>query len=275
MLTLRMEVDLVWSSKWNFMKVLYFLQRYLPFIDTVGLVLCHQLRMNISVSACRRVYYASGYIIVIGFILSEMILTLRAWAVCHCDLRLMIFLPVLFTAFWSADFAFITLFLRSLKLAPKPYPGFSGCFVVQANDMLILCWAVLMAWDAITLLIMTIVGYKAYKTGGRTALLDVVYRDGMIYYFYIFSLSAINIIVVKTLPPEYENLLTSTERCLHSVLTSRVLLNIRAYTVQRRCADSLTDLDVDFELDNELQNSLQMEPTPQIEALTIKNEQVV
>ena len=28
-----MEVDLVWKSKWNFMKGLYLFQRYLPFID--------------------------------------------------------------------------------------------------------------------------------------------------------------------------------------------------------------------------------------------------
>ena len=32
-LTVGMEVDLVWSSKWGFMKVLYVLQRYLPFVD--------------------------------------------------------------------------------------------------------------------------------------------------------------------------------------------------------------------------------------------------
>ena len=37
-LTFRMEVDLVWKSKWNFMKGLYLFQRYLPFIDTIGLV---------------------------------------------------------------------------------------------------------------------------------------------------------------------------------------------------------------------------------------------
>jgi hypothetical protein len=38
-LTFRMEVDLVWKSKWNFVKGLYFFQRYLPFIDTPCLVL--------------------------------------------------------------------------------------------------------------------------------------------------------------------------------------------------------------------------------------------
>ena len=37
-ITFRMEVDLVWKSKWTFMKALYLFQRYLPFIDTVWLI---------------------------------------------------------------------------------------------------------------------------------------------------------------------------------------------------------------------------------------------
>jgi hypothetical protein len=41
-LTFRMEVDLVWKSKWNFMKGLYLFQRYLPFIDNVWLVIYRQ-----------------------------------------------------------------------------------------------------------------------------------------------------------------------------------------------------------------------------------------
>jgi len=38
-LTFGMEVDLVWKSKWNFMKWLYIFQRYLPFIDNTWLSL--------------------------------------------------------------------------------------------------------------------------------------------------------------------------------------------------------------------------------------------
>jgi hypothetical protein len=37
-LTFRMEVDLVWKSKWTVMKGLYLFQRYLPFINTVFLI---------------------------------------------------------------------------------------------------------------------------------------------------------------------------------------------------------------------------------------------
>ena len=44
-LTFGMEVDLVWKSKWNFMKALYLFQRYSPFIDTVWLTLYRQLEV--------------------------------------------------------------------------------------------------------------------------------------------------------------------------------------------------------------------------------------
>jgi len=42
MLTFGMEVELVWKSKWNFMKGLFIFQRYLPFIDTIGLAFYRQ-----------------------------------------------------------------------------------------------------------------------------------------------------------------------------------------------------------------------------------------
>ena len=38
-LTLGMEVDLVWKSKWNFIKGLYLFQRYLPFMNIILFVL--------------------------------------------------------------------------------------------------------------------------------------------------------------------------------------------------------------------------------------------
>jgi len=74
-LTFRMEVDFVWKSKWNFMKGLYLFQRYLPFIDTVWLVLYRQSDLllifwysiflvqtgaNLTETTCRKLYYASG-----------------------------------------------------------------------------------------------------------------------------------------------------------------------------------------------------------------------
>jgi len=38
-LTFEMEVYFIWKSKWNFMKGLYFFQRYLPFTQLIWLAL--------------------------------------------------------------------------------------------------------------------------------------------------------------------------------------------------------------------------------------------
>jgi len=59
-LTFRMEVDLVWRSKWNLMKGLYLLQRYLPFIDTIWLVLYRQTEKSLTKTGCRNVTLASA-----------------------------------------------------------------------------------------------------------------------------------------------------------------------------------------------------------------------
>jgi len=41
-LTFGMEVDLVWKSKWNFMKGLYLFQRYLTFIGCIFMIVYRQ-----------------------------------------------------------------------------------------------------------------------------------------------------------------------------------------------------------------------------------------
>jgi len=74
-LTFGMEVELVWKSKWNLMKGLYILQRYLPFIDTVWRILyCKSDAFSIFLhsffidqrgriltkTACRNLDYSTG-----------------------------------------------------------------------------------------------------------------------------------------------------------------------------------------------------------------------
>ncbi|KIM37623.1 hypothetical protein M413DRAFT_258573 [Hebeloma cylindrosporum] len=261
MLTFRMEVELVWGSKWNFMKGLYLFQRYLPFIDTVWLVLYHQTGTNLSPATCGRLYYASGAMMVAGFASSEMILTLRAWAVWNRSTRLAVILVILYICLWSSNFVLLGIFLSSVTFGKAPFPGFTGCLVTHANHFLIYTWSELIAWDALVLVLMLIPGIGAYRSGGNSALMKAVYRDGAIYYLYLFTLSAINIVVVSVLPPQYQHLLTSAERVLHSMLTSRVLLHIRSHTSESPVwSDGLTELNTnhiravgDFQVNSQAQ----------------------
>ena len=47
-LTLGMEIELVWSSPWGFMKALYIVQRYLPFCDLIFLCLIREYMEYLS-----------------------------------------------------------------------------------------------------------------------------------------------------------------------------------------------------------------------------------
>jgi hypothetical protein len=43
-LTLSREIDLIWSSRWNVIKITFLLQRYLPFLDAILLSIIGLLR---------------------------------------------------------------------------------------------------------------------------------------------------------------------------------------------------------------------------------------
>ena len=56
-LTFDMEVDFVWKSKWNFMKGLYLLQRYLPFTQLIWFVLSYGRSDVASISSYSILFY--------------------------------------------------------------------------------------------------------------------------------------------------------------------------------------------------------------------------
>ncbi|KAF9051421.1 hypothetical protein BJ165DRAFT_884467 [Panaeolus papilionaceus] len=53
LITLHLEVDLVWKSGNSYLKYFYIFQRYLPFIDSIILRLHNSLTKGISTNECR------------------------------------------------------------------------------------------------------------------------------------------------------------------------------------------------------------------------------
>ncbi|KAK0472714.1 hypothetical protein IW261DRAFT_1506543 [Armillaria novae-zelandiae] len=158
-LTLSLEVDLVWRAPWNLLKLFYIVQRYLPFFDTAFLVLHHQFAPELSIRYCQISHSMSGCKLSIPVLMSVVILTARVWA--------------------------------SMKFGPAPLPSL-GCFVTRSDNVLYLCWTFLMIYDAgkepvffVILLLMT--EPREDKTGGDSALFNVVFRDGVMYYAYLFG----------------------------------------------------------------------------------------
>ncbi|KAG7089065.1 hypothetical protein E1B28_010775 [Marasmius oreades] len=178
------------------------------------------------------------------------ILALRVWAVWKKSILVGVGLGVYFLACWVPCYVFLGQFLSAMEFAILPYPQFRGCFISGGSHVIYLCWVLLMIYDIGTLVMILVPGFKAYRRGGRSELVKTVYRDGVVYYGLIFSVSMLNVIVALTLPPDLVHLLSSFERVLHSILTSRAVLHIRQIGLQQsHPTESIShELSTDFSL---------------------------
>ncbi|EEB92982.1 hypothetical protein MPER_08428, partial [Moniliophthora perniciosa FA553] len=185
-LNFNLELRHIWHSKWSLLKVLYIIQRYLPFFDTAVMVLHHQFATGLSPRYCSINYHISGWCFVIGIVISEIVLTLRLWAVWRRSIPIAIGLAVFFLGCWVPCFVLLNQFLESMTFAIPPLPHFRGCFISGGSHILYMCWVLMMIYDTGTLIMIIIPGIRAYRMGGSSELLNVVYRDGAIYYAFIF-----------------------------------------------------------------------------------------
>ncbi|ESK92521.1 hypothetical protein Moror_4429 [Moniliophthora roreri MCA 2997] len=243
-LTISMEINYVWTSPFNAMKVLFVLQRYMPFFDTAGLVLLRQFAPNPGDRTCLVYYMTSGWMFSASMAFSEIILAARAWAVSGRQKFFTVLLPAFFVVCWLPSIVIQHLFYKGVRFGQSPIPHLDdvGCFVIAADSYSWICWVLLMVYEAGLLILMVISCVKNHYSGGRSALSKIVYRDGILYFVYLFGLSLTNVVVILTAPGILIDLLGPLERVMYSVLTSRVILHIREHADSRRQAEEVVAL---------------------------------
>jgi len=118
-LTLGSEISLIWPSQWSVSKVLYFLTRYMAFVDII-MALYYHLKPNLSPDACQTLTVAATWLLVIGIIIAEYILAVRTWAIWNRSKWNGLFLLLLFTSAVAAACVIEGLFLKTLIFANIP-----------------------------------------------------------------------------------------------------------------------------------------------------------
>ncbi|GJE95974.1 hypothetical protein PsYK624_121670 [Phanerochaete sordida] len=234
MLTLGREVDLIWRSPWSPVKVFFLVTRYTPFFE-LAFLLWPLVTTGITPRECHLDYQLIGWTNITGIFFAEIILMLRTWAVFARRRSVGIFLIVWTIATWVPNLVTVGMFLQSLRYGPLP--AFEdvrgvGCHVIAGSSILWVSWLMIMVSEAPVLAMMAYVTVKNYRMSKSSDLFNTVFRDGTIFYLYLFAFSTANVVVVLTTPPGLVNLLTITERMVHSILTSRIILSLRALGAQ-------------------------------------------
>jgi len=183
----------------------------------------------------------------LGMFIAEVVLSIRTWVVWHCSKRVGALLAVLQIGNVIEAVVATTPYLRHLKVAPSPYLGYRGCFVSSAGRFPFSNFISLIVLEFVFLLLMCTSALRAYKSGNSTRLQNVIHRDGIIFYFYFLCTVIANLIVLLKLPADFTNLLIPFQGVVHSVLTTRIILNIRSYARQGARGEHLTEVDDDLD----------------------------
>ncbi|KAJ8089657.1 hypothetical protein PM082_014918 [Marasmius tenuissimus] len=233
-----LELNYMWQgpSSPPTLQILYVVQRYLPFLDIALLryLFYNQVFNTTDPESCRTTILLSGWSSITGIVISEIALGFRLRAVWWGRKNFTAVLVVFFLLCWVPAYIFFGKFLDGYRFGPPP-PGLNnnrGCFVIGGNHLLFISWLLMMVYDTGTFVMMLIPGIKAYRHGGRSELLRVIYQDGVVYYALTSLASLINVIVILIVPVIAS--LNSLERVLHSIFTSHAILHIRMTVAAER-----------------------------------------
>ncbi|KAF4613818.1 hypothetical protein D9613_008070 [Agrocybe pediades] len=195
------EIRVIWMKKLNFTKIMYLLTRYSTFWEA-GVVIYQLSIPGDWFNACAIAFKLNAFLFVFGLGVGEAIMTLRTYAVWGRNPILKYGLPIFYVAVWAAGFTVTALFLSDLEFAPSPLNPYIGCYATRTNPIIFMSWVLLLFYDAVMFVLMAIPAFKAFRSGGRSRLLTVVYRDGVLYYLYLFVISLVNILVTLLAAPD-------------------------------------------------------------------------
>ncbi|KAG1896358.1 uncharacterized protein F5891DRAFT_1054531 [Suillus fuscotomentosus] len=143
-------------------------------------------------------------------------LVVRAQAFCRWGVRTLIALTLLITAIIAVALTIIYV------VTSKP----GDAYVYKGEECVSIAYGLSMVYQ---LLLMSLILHKRFKFYQRdtTPLVANVYRDGVIYVLCIALASMVNCIGIAVLPEPYTFLFYSPQAVVYSVISSRILFNLR------------------------------------------------
>ncbi|KAG2136346.1 uncharacterized protein EDB93DRAFT_784782 [Suillus bovinus] len=216
-LTFDSEVRWTWGRKWGIVRIAFVISRYVP-IATCIMYLYYMLE-----SPRGRIPDPGRYIAINGTMstfnaaAADVMLLARAQAFCGWGIKVLFATVLLSTAIIAVALTFIYV------VTSKPSDAYGN---FEGEKYLSIAYGLLMVYQ---LVLMSLILHKRFKFYRResTPLVTNVYRDGVIYVLCIALASMVNCIGIAVLPQPYTFLFYSPQAVVHSVLSSRILFNLR------------------------------------------------
>jgi len=247
LLTFSDEVEFMWRRGWTLLNIIFFINRYFPFVDAITEVTQSFMPQRANFQfMCKVIYYAHAWQVVLGVNVADLILVLRTYAIWDSDKRIAAGLLAVLFGTTAVEAVYMTRVIRSFVFIKSPSPSqFPGCFPAHYDPtpggIAYIAMAIFeTVVFAVTLL--KLFRRREPQHAGTYILFETLYRDGITFYAMVFGITLVNVVILQTVPSETSFIFTLFHRVLHSILSTRLVLNLRRAAASPRGLTAQLDM---------------------------------
>jgi len=229
LLNIDQEHRLVWKSPWSPIKCLYLWARYSTFVDT-ALSVHIRTQLDVDPSQCHTATSFIRIFAVIGTIITELILTIRTYALYGRSPYLLIFLSIMWLFIGGINIWALIKWAQSLiEVALSPV---NSCNLDSPSNIGVVCYLSLLIGETVVVLLTVWKGLRTFSLS-RSAyrhshLVTTFYRDGILFYLAIFVILVVDVSLESQAPAGLKFIADSPLRVMQSILACHLVLHARA-----------------------------------------------
>jgi hypothetical protein len=221
MLTFGEEVEKMWSRPFTLPTLLFYINRYVTHFQFIIIqVAFHETTW--SVSMCNRYVKFAGASTTSLVAVAELIMILRVYALYLGNKKILVFLLFLLSGQVIASGWAVHNGMR----VPQP-PQFPGCVLTGKNTSFAALWGAPLVTDSCIFLLTIWKTIRYMRRHGRMTALDILLRDGTLYFLTIFGVNLMNFLIYFTAVGDLRAVGASFSQILTSIMISRLQLNLR------------------------------------------------
>lgn len=236
------EVAYMWRTNCSLVKILFFVTRYLPFVD-LPLMILYNEGVGFSPATCHGLFGAANLMCVSATGIAEGLLFMRAHALSKQSKAVRWYLTAHYALVQAACISLSLYFVQSLSFTPPsglpPPPATTQLPCIPYASKLTHLSAVfaLVFFNQLTITALSFYFVLTNFRESRGPLIQLLWRDGVYYFVLMSSITIANFVMSLQAPMEYRFILAMPQRVLHATVATRMVLRMRS---SARSEDDLT-----------------------------------
>ncbi|EAU82534.2 hypothetical protein CC1G_10993 [Coprinopsis cinerea okayama7 len=223
---LPLEVELIWKSNWGLVKSVFLLARIVfPIHAAFTSAYLHSLEL--TAKECHSYFIVSTVLGLFHSFLAEVVIYLQVYALSQRNKWMGIFLFVQYIGFAAACATLQGLFFKSMEYITLPYQGFHCVPFKLNNDYAGATYNVAIATENLLVLITLWIVWRKYREM-KSAVLNALLRDGLLYMYGIVLLSIATTIIAYRAPDTLKFVLGQPKGVFIHILFTRLVLHLRS-----------------------------------------------